>query len=266
MSITSTLVDAADIRFREAADVLRPHVGCFWVITAQPGATIRVVPDGSTAIGMGIENGRSSGWLLRGPLVEPDERRYTAPTTLVGVRLRPGVAFLVSGVPAHRTIGVRIELKGIASFSGEVLADGAPPTPEQHIDTLERFLIDRIGDARVPDVVANAVQEIERAHGNVRVADVAARCAVSARHLNRMMRDWVGYGPKCFARIVRFQTTLHQIERAPARSGAALASDTGYFDQAHLTQDVTRLAGVTPGHLASHSVADFSKTRCDDPL
>ena len=196
MSITSTLIDGADIRFREAADVLRPYVGCFWAITAQRGAAIRVVPDGSTAISIRIENGRASGWFLRGPS--------------------------------------------------------------------RRFLIDRIGDARVPDVVSRAVQEIEREHGSLRVSELAERCGVSTRHLNRLMRAWVGYGAKCFARIVRFQTTLHQIERSPARAGAALASDTGYFDQAHLTQDVTRLAGATPRHLASHSVSDFSKTRCDD--
>ncbi len=59
MSISSTLVDRAEIRFREAADVLRPFVGCFWVVTAERDATIRVVPDGSTAICTRLqENGR----------------------------------------------------------------------------------------------------------------------------------------------------------------------------------------------------------------
>ena len=56
------------------------------------------------------------------------------------------------------------------------------------------------------------------------------------------------------------------MEQSPARSGAALASETGYFDQAHLTLDMARLAGATPGRLASSHVADFYKTRCDDPL
>src|SRR5882672_6216036 len=46
VSITSTLVHRAEIRFHQAADVLRPYVGCFWVMTVEPGATIRIVPDG----------------------------------------------------------------------------------------------------------------------------------------------------------------------------------------------------------------------------
>ena len=55
MSITSTLVHRAEIRFHEAADVLRPYVGCFWVITAERDATIRIVPDGSTAISIELQ-------------------------------------------------------------------------------------------------------------------------------------------------------------------------------------------------------------------
>jgi hypothetical protein len=263
MSITSTLIDGADIRFREAADVLRPYVGCFWVITAQRGATIRVVPDGSTAISIRIENGRCSGWLLRGPLVEPDERCYAAPATLVGVRLRPGVAVLVSGIAADRTLGRRIELAGIAPSAGA--EHDAPWTPAQYIDTLERFLIDRIGNARVPDIVSRAIQEIEREHGSLRVSALAERCGVSPRHLNRLMRGWVGLRPEvlCPHRQISDDAAPDRGTRPPNRAPHSHRT-RDISTKAHLTLDVTRLAGATPRHLASHSVSDFSKTRCDD--
>ena len=78
------------------------------------------------------------------------------------------------------------------------------------------------------------------------------------------MRDWVGYGPKSYANVIRFQSTLHEMEHVPRRTAAALAAGNGYFDQAHLTLDVSRFAGATPARLASEGVADFSKTRCDD--
>jgi AraC-like DNA-binding protein len=118
--------------------------------------------------------------------------------------------------------------------------------------------------AHVHGVIATALQEIEREHGCLRVEDVAERCGVSPRHLHRLMRVWVGYGPKRYATVVRFQATLHEMEHAPARPVAALAVQNGYFDQAHLTLDVARFAGATPGLLASAGVSDFSKTRCDD--
>ena len=264
MSISSTLVHSAEVRFHEAADVLRPFVGCFWVITADRDATIRIVPDGSAAISIQLQGGRSAEWSLRGPLTRPDELRFTSPTTLTGVRLRPGVAFLVSGIAADSLVDRRIGLGNVVAFQELVDVEPRPSTPEQHIAALERVLIHRLRHAAVHEVVTRALREIERGRGCVRVADVAARCGVSPRHLNRLMRLWVGYGTKRFASVIRFQSTLHQMEESPRHPAASLASDNGYFDQSHLTLDVARFAGATPGHLTSNCVADFSKTRCDD--
>jgi AraC-like DNA-binding protein len=138
MSISSTVVDRADIRFHAAVAALQPYVGSFWVITAERGATVRV--------------------------------------------------------------------------------------------------------------------------------DIAVRCGASERNLGRLMRDWIGYGPKRYAGIVRFQSTLAQMERAPQLPVAMLATQIGYFDQSHLTVEMARYAGATPSRLISEHVSDFSKTRCDVPF
>jgi methylphosphotriester-DNA--protein-cysteine methyltransferase len=264
MSISSTLVHRAEIRFHEAADALRPFVGCFWVVTAERDATLRVVPDGSTAISIQLQENEPSGWSLRGPLVRPDERHFTSPARLVGIRLRPGVAFLLSGIPAHTMVGRRIGLSEAPAFHDLVAEELRPCTPERCIDVLQRFLMARLEGASLNSTVATALREIDREHGCLRVPDVAARCCVSARHLHRLMQVWVGFGPKRYANVVRFQATLHGMEDAPARTAAALASDNGFFDQAHLTQELGRFADETPGRLVSAGVADFSKTRCDD--
>jgi len=258
MSISSTLVDRAEIEFHEAADAIRPFVGCFWVMTAKRDATIRVVPDGSTAISIQLQKGHTAEWL--------DELRFTSEAQLVGIRLRPGVAFLLNRTPAHTIVGRRIALNEVAAFR-DLVAESPrahPLTPEHCIDVLQRFLVQRLADARLHCVVADALHEIEHAHGCILATDVAARCRVSPRHLHRLMRTWVGYGPKSYANIIRFQTTLHSMEHVPSPTAAALATDNGYFDQAHLTLDVARFSGATPGRLASVGVTDFSKTRCDD--
>jgi AraC-like DNA-binding protein len=263
MSITSTVVHRAETRFIEAAEALRPYVGCFWVITAQRGAMIRVVPDGSTSISIQRQNDRSSDWFLRGPLVTPQVRRFASPATLIGIRLRPGVAYLVSGIPADAMVGRRLRLSGDA-YRTLTRESCRSCTPEHDVERLQCFLLDRLTNIHVHAVVAHALRDIERARGSIRVGDVAGVCGVSERHLNRLMRTWVGYGAKRWARIVRFQDALEQMEQSRGQSGATLAAESGYFDQAHFTLDMTQLADATPGHLASRSVADFYKTRCDE--
>ena len=49
------------------------------------------------------------------------------------------------------------------------------------------------------------------------------------------------------------------MEDSPGLSASTLASETGYFDQSHMTLNLTRFAGATPGHLAADGVADFSR-------
>jgi len=264
MSITSTVVQQAEIQFREAASELKPYVGCFWTISTERDAEIRIVPDLSTSISTELVNGQWSGWCLRGPLVRPEERRFTSPATIVGVRLRPGVAFMLSAIPGEATVGRRLQLSTVATFRELVAEHPLPNTPASCIDVLERFLIQRLHHARMHHVVARALNDIDRDRGCSNIGDIANRCRVSARHLNRLMHVWVGFGPKVIAGIVRFQATLEEIDHAPARSGAALALETGYFDQAHLTTNLNRFAGTTPRRLASRSASDFYKTRCDD--
>jgi AraC-like DNA-binding protein len=266
MSITSTVVERAEIRFHPAAPELQPYVGCFWVITAECGAIVRVVPDGTTSIS--IEPNSSLGFegYLRGPLLGPMELRFHTPATLIGVRLRPGVAFALTGIPAHSMIDRRTRLIDCAAFRQLASVDPVPGTPAEWIAALQKLLIDRLQGAALHAILTRALAEIHKEQGNVPVTDVAARCGISERHLGRLMREWVGYGAKRYAGIVRFQTALAQMEREPSLPVARLAAEIGYFDQAHLSVDIGRYAGATPANLKSENVSDFSKTRCDVPF
>ena len=266
MSVGSTLVRGAEIRFQEAAEKLRPFVGCFWVITADRDAVLQLVPDGSTTISVQLQDGRLPAWSLRGPLLKPDTRRFAAPTTVVGIRLRPGVAFILTGVAMETFVDRRIDLTSITPFRDLVAVEPRPRTPAEHIASLEQFLIERLEHAAIHPVVASVLAELERKRGGLQASELAAHSGVSPRHLNRLMRRWVGYGSKRLATIVRFQATLHEMEQSAQRPVASLAIENGYFDQSHLTHDTVRFSGATPGDLVPRAMTDFSKTRCDELL
>jgi AraC-like DNA-binding protein len=266
MSVGSTLVRGAEIRFQKATETLRPFVGCFWVITADRDAVLQLVPDGSTTIAVQRRNGGLPAWSLRGPLLKPDVRRFASPTTVVGIRLRPGVAFILTGVAMDTLLDRRIDLARVPRFRDLVAVEPRPRTPAEDIASLEQFLVGRLEHAAIHPVVASVLAEIERSRGAVPASELAARSGVGRRHLNHLMRRWVGYGPKRLASIVRFQATLHEMEQRARRPVAALAIENGYFDQSHLTHDTVRFSGTTPGELVPRARADFSKTRCDELL
>jgi hypothetical protein len=70
---------------------------------------------------------------------------------------------------------------------------------------------------------------------------------ISGRQLRRRFVAAVGYGPKRFERVMRFQ---HFLRLAGAfgkgRGLATLAAEAGYADQAHLSRECASLAGSSP--------------------
>jgi AraC-like DNA-binding protein len=88
------------------------------------------------------------------------------------------------------------------------------------------------------------------ARGTLGVADVADRVHLSERQLQRRFAERVGYGPKTFQRIERFQRAVAQLGREGVELARAAAL-AGYADQAHLTRESRRLAGLSPRELVS---------------
>ncbi len=84
-----------------------------------------------------------------------------------------------------------------------------------------------------------------------RVQTLAGELGLSERQLRRRFHAAVGYGPKTLQRVLRFRRFLAGAQ--PDADLARMAFDAGYADQAHLTRESVRLAGLTPARLARPS-------------
>ncbi len=80
----------------------------------------------------------------------------------------------------------------------------------------------------------------------IRVASLAATAGVVPRTLQRHFRKRTGLAPKRYAAVQRFSCALKQVALGDG-SLAHIASEAGYCDQAHLTTDLGRHAGLSPG-------------------
>lgn len=84
-----------------------------------------------------------------------------------------------------------------------------------------------------------------------RVEAVAARLGVSERQLRRHCQATVGYGPATLRRVLRFRRLVSRVDAGGGQDLALLAAETGYADQAHLSRECARLAGLPPAALAA---------------
>ena len=67
--------------------------------------------------------------------------------------------------------------------------------------------------------------------------------------MRRRCHAAAGYGPKTLQRVLRFRRFVRRLDEG-AGDLTRIAYDTGYADQAHLTRECGRLAGLPPAALA----------------
>jgi AraC-like DNA-binding protein len=84
-----------------------------------------------------------------------------------------------------------------------------------------------------------------------RVDQLAAMLDTPVRRLQRLFADYVGVSPKWVMRRARLHEAAERAEGGGQVDWAALASDLGYADQAHLTRDFTETIGVPPARYAA---------------
>ncbi len=171
---------------------------------------------------------------------------------MLGLRLRPGVAGAVLGMPASEVLDVHTRLEDLlgrwASELGERLeqANG----DEEAFALIERAVGSRVEDGAPDPLVLAATRRL--GFPGSRVDELAQALGISERQLRRRFNDSVGYGPKTLDRVLRFRRLVAQSGAVAAGESdlARVAADLGYADQAHMTRDCVRPSGMTPARLA----------------
>lgn len=115
------------------------------------------------------------------------------------------------------------------------------------------YLIGRHGDrggAGPRPEVAHAWHLLERARGRACVDSVARAVGVSPRHLGTLFHRELGRSPKTVAMLMRFEHARALIAddvRSRGRTDLAnVAVEAGFSDQAHLSREFVRFAGIAP--------------------
>lgn len=193
--------------------------------------------------------------LLGGLHEQASHVRQRRGQTGVQVALHPLAARAVFGVPAA-------ELSVTDFDAAPVLGRASARLHERVADTrgwpdafalVAQYLMAgrRSRDASVRPEVGYAWHLLERSRGRTPVAVVADQVGLSQRHLTTLFRREVGRTPKAVALLMRFEyATARMADVARGRRRvdlAGIAGEAGYADQAHLTREFVRFAGVPPG-------------------
>jgi AraC-like DNA-binding protein len=187
---------------------LAPWVAVFWRIRSSVSFDLPIAPDGCMDL-----IGRDVIGSLERPLIA----RFSPGDVVEGVRFHPGGFPSLFKVPASELVDLRVPIAELAPRfrSLRELAATAP-----HPDPLARATYQ-----------AHDLRVLQRDSG------------YSDRHLRRRVIAATGHAPKRLMRIARMQNVLRS---GRGESWARTAVDHGYYDEAHMANDVRQLVGATP--------------------
>jgi AraC-like DNA-binding protein len=226
-------------------------VACRWIREAagdESRDSVLILPDGCVDLVW-----REGDLVLAGLDRSARPAPVKAGERILGLRLRPGLAGALLGMPASEVLDVHVKLEELLGPAARELAErlGESGSNEEAFGHLEGMVGSRI-EAGGPDPLVLAATR-RLGFPGARVDRLAESLGISDRQLRRRFHQAVGYGPKTLDRVLRFR-------RLVARAGAVaagetdlarVAADLGYADQAHMNRDCVELSGLSPAKLAA---------------
>jgi AraC-like DNA-binding protein len=214
---------------------LRGAVACVWARRGESG--VRVLPDGCADVvwtaGRGV--------VVAGPDTAAKVAATAPGDVIVGVRFAPGAGGAALGLPLDELRDLRVDAR---EFGLDVDPEADPRTA---LGALLAATARRFRDAPPDTAIGEAARQLQR---GAPVRTLAADLGLSERQLRRRCHAAAGYGPKTLARVLRFRRFLAGADAAGTDADLSwLAFEAGYADQAHLTRECTRLAGLPPAAL-----------------
>lgn len=167
---------------------------------------------------------------------------------MFGVYLYPFAVsqlFSISGTDAKNQM---IDLPSLIGIEANALEEKMMLAIDNklRIKIITEFLEKKLVNAKKqPPGVFEAIKYIIHTHGATKVEALAKQNFQSTRQFERNFKQFAGFSPKLFSRIIRFQTALGEYQNKE-KSLTEIAYECGYYDQSHFIQDFKEFSGFNP--------------------
>jgi AraC-like DNA-binding protein len=236
---------------------LAPYIDAYWSVqgTGDDRSANKILPDGCVDIilnlGEALGDMKSGNAYLIGAMTTPIESHVSPETKLMGVRFKPaGFWAFYTFSSLHEITDADVEFDRVFAPGLFTDAERGPSGGRGKIpvEGLNRFFLDRL--SRPKHTLFPLLEDIRMHRGLVRVEELARRHFITVRQIERNFRYYIGISPKEFLNQERFRSTLQRVRsRRAGETLSDIASECGYYDHAHLVQEIKRYAGEIPSEL-----------------
>lgn len=251
---------------RKPAFPLRRFVRSLWYANAPfvPYPRERILPSGCAQIVLSL----SRDFLTDCPNGGPEQR--TAPALMVGQR---SVYEIIATADLADLAGVLFEPGALPAFvrdRADLLSNQSVPldrvwcgstdglrgrivegsSPEARLRILEDCLATHFVKKQAHQqwafhpAVEFALEQFARDSNGLSISEVARSSGWSERRFSQIFREQVGFPPKVWCRLQRFQRAMRQLRAGVDVRWAEVAIECGFYDQAHFANEFRSFSGI----------------------
>jgi AraC-like DNA-binding protein len=246
---------------RQPAAPLARSIRALWYARAPriPHRRERVLPSGCVQVILNL----ARDFLLDCPEGQPDHRM--SPALVVGAR---SVYEIIDTTDMADLIGIVFAPGGFSAFAGDAVdrfSNGSfaldaiwgssthtlrerlleSGSPVDRLRCLETFLQNRFtAHLATNPMVDFALRRFAAAPGLSTVREIARATGWSERRFSQVFREQVGFSPKVWCRIQRFQRTVRRLHAGADIPWSRLALDCGFYDQSHFANEFRAFSGI----------------------
>ncbi|MDR6923654.1 MULTISPECIES: helix-turn-helix domain-containing protein [Chryseobacterium] len=164
------------------------------------------------------------------------------------IQMHPGMSCLFHNDDAHISTNQRFDITDIDQSIKDLNEKLAYADSIRIKWQLIQEYLMRKFRVNLPDkygAVAKAINILQKSSGNFPAQNFSGQVFTSHRNLNYLFMEYIGFSPKKYADIIRFNTFVNQYIKKPELL-SDIAFQCGYHDLSHLNKDFMRYIGTSP--------------------
>ena len=220
---------------------LENHISHFWVCTwypplEKPNTTYYVVGSSLSEIVFAFNgNNKDSSFL------------FSAIQGLIGVAFYSYAVPSFFNIPASELNEKFVPLSTFLGKEGILLNEEikTASSTEKRFDILSEYFKSLLHVPKLEDpLIIKAIKAIKKGNGNLKIEPLAKDFGLSQKQFNRRFKQYSGFNPKTYSRVIRFESVIKQ--HPTSSSLTEIAHENGYFDQAHFNNEFKLFTGFNP--------------------
>lgn len=232
------------------SDKLHGIVSLFYQFEVKKAAVhLPIIPDGCMDLIFTITPSQVNGYFY-GSIKKISNLVLEDCNLCFGLRFSPGMTGILFRQSAKEMNMSEPPVAIQIPFDGAFLKElSYPVTFEQRRDAVIRYITSRaLEEHDIPVVVQFGLFEITRRSGLVSIDRLVEKSGYTSRYFRRIFLDHVGFSPKFFSEIIKFQKTFAALQKnGPSLSDVAQIG--GYYDQSQMNKAYKKMTDCAPSKL-----------------